>query len=94
MLHWYARNIVRVECAVFAPCIVLIVCFCWIPSTQDEENQAAIGRILPAILKHSQVICVSHHARFQRQAPHRISVLMENGSSTVESEHGNSLQQR
>lgn len=61
---------------------------------QDEENQAAIGRILPAILKHSQVICVSHHARFQRQAPHRISVLMENGCSIVQTERSNSLQQR
>ena len=54
-----------------------------IDAALDETNQQAVARIVAAIFKKSQVLCVSHHVDFQVQAMRSISVLMKNGETII-----------
>eukprot|EP01041_Mallomonas_annulata_P005214 gene5214-10434_t len=50
----------------------------------DETNQQAVGKVIASIFDTCQVICVSHHTGFQRQAQHSVPIIMRNGHTELD----------
>ena len=55
-----------------------------IDAALDETNQHIIGKIIRNIFNNYQVLCISHHNDFQKQALNKIPIIMKNGNTILD----------
>jgi chromosome segregation ATPase len=54
-----------------------------IDAALDENNSNTIGLLVKRALAHKQVVCISHHAAFQRHSNRQIHIAKQSNSTSA-----------